>query len=59
MPHRRKDDSPEALDLEKSKELLARSDELIVPGCLVHKRNHDMLSKGYPVYAERAEGAYF
>jgi len=45
--------------VERSKQLLARSDELIVPGCLVHKRNHDMLDKGYPVYARKAEGAHF
>ena len=52
-------ESPDELCLDRSKQLLARSDELIVPGCLVHKRNHDMLAKGYPVYVERAEGAYF
>lgn len=43
----------------RSRDLLARSDELIVRGCQGHKRSHQMLARGYPVFARRAEGARF
>ena len=43
----------------KSRDLLERSDELIVRGCQGHKRSHDMLARGYPVFTARAAGARF
>jgi len=43
----------------RSGELLKRSDELLVRGCQGHKRSHDMLAKGYPVFTRRASGARF
>lgn len=45
--------------IDKSRQLLARSDELIVRGCQGHKRSHDMLAMGYPVFTQRAAGARF
>ena len=43
----------------RSKELLARSDELLVRGCQGHKRSHEMIARGYPVFISRAQGARF
>jgi glutamate-1-semialdehyde 2,1-aminomutase len=48
-----------ALHLDRSRELLERSDELIVRGCQGHKRSHEMLALGYPVFTRRAQGALF
>ena len=45
--------------IEKSRALLNRSDEIIVRGCQGHKRSHDMLEMGYPVFTQRASGARF
>ena len=45
--------------IERSRELLARSDELLARGCQGHKRSHEMLARGYPVFAQRAAGARF
>jgi glutamate-1-semialdehyde aminotransferase len=45
--------------IETSREMLRRSDELIVSGCQGHKRNHQMLGYGYPVFARSARGARF
>lgn len=45
--------------IDQSRAMLRRSDELIVRGCQGHKRSHDMLARGYPVFAERAAGARF
>jgi glutamate-1-semialdehyde aminotransferase len=39
--------------------MLQRSDALIVRGCQGHKRNHEMLARGYPVFAARASGCRF
>ncbi len=47
------------LKLDQSRALLARSDELIARGCQGHKRSHDALSEGYPVFATKAQGARF
>lgn len=47
------------LTIEQSRVLLNRSDEIIVRGCQGHKRSHDMLSMGYPVFTQRASGARF
>ena len=46
-------------NIEQSKALLDRSDQLIVRGCQGHKRSHDMLALGYPVFTQRAAGARF
>ncbi len=46
-------------NIETSKAMLARSDEIIVRGCQGHKRSHDMLALGYPVFTQRAVGARF
>ena len=46
-------------NIEHSRELLGRSDELIVRGCQGHKRSHEMLALGYPVFTQRAAGARF
>ena len=43
----------------RSTELLARSDELLVRGCQGHKRSHEMIARGYPVFIARAEGPRF
>jgi len=45
--------------IERSRELLRRSDEVLVRGCQGHKRNHDMLAMGYPVFTRGASGARF
>ena len=46
-------------NIEQSKALLDRSDQLIVRGCQGHKRSHEMLELGYPVFTQRAAGARF
>ena len=46
-------------NIETSKKMLARSDEIIIRGCQGHKRSHDMLGMGYPVFTQRASGARF
>jgi len=46
-------------NIETSRALLARSDEIIIGGCQGHKRSHQMLDRGYPVFARRASGARF
>ena len=46
-------------NIEQSKALLDRSDQLIVRGCQGHKRSHEMLALGYPVFTQRAAGARF
>lgn len=46
-------------NIDRSTALLNRSDELILQACQGHKRNHQMLSRGYPVFAESAAGARF
>ncbi len=43
----------------RSAELLARSDELLVRGCQGHKRSHEMIARGYPVFIARAAGPRF
>ena len=45
--------------IEQSRAMLQRSDELIVRGCQGHKRSHESLARGYPVFAARARGARF
>ena len=45
--------------IEQSRALLHRSDKIIVRGCQGHKRSHDMLAMGYPVFTQRASGARF
>ena len=45
--------------IENSRALLRRSDEIIIRGCQGHKRSHDMLAMGYPVFTQRAAGARF
>lgn len=49
----------DAYCLANSRALLQRSDELIVRGCQAHKRSHEMLALGYPVFTARAAGARF
>lgn len=46
-------------NIEQSRALLDRSNGLLVRGCQVHKRNHDMMAIDYPIFAERAAGARF
>lgn len=46
-------------NIEQSRILLDRSNEIIVRGCQGHKRSHDMLALGYPVFTQRAAGARF
>lgn len=46
-------------NIEKSRMLLGQSDQLLVRGCQGHKRSHEMLALGYPVFAQRAAGARF
>ena len=46
-------------NIEQSREMLHRSDQLIVRGCQGHKRSHEMLELGYPVFTQRASGARF
>ena len=45
--------------INRSKELLAASDRVLIQGCQGHKRNHEMLERGYPVFTDRAKGARF
>jgi glutamate-1-semialdehyde aminotransferase len=45
--------------IEQSRQLLAKSDTMLIRGCQGHKRNHMMLERGYPVFTARAEGACF
>ncbi len=45
--------------VKRSRILLGRSDRLIIRGCQGHKRNHEMLANGYPVFATKARGARF
>lgn len=45
--------------IERSKQLLAESDEVLIRGCQGHKRSHQMLERGYPVFTSRAKGARF
>ena len=51
--------NPDTPVITRSKELLARSDELLVRGCQGHKRSHEMIARGYPVFISRAQGARF
>ena len=46
-------------DVTRSQALLHRSDELLVRGCQGHKRSHEMLARGYPVFVRRARGPRF
>lgn len=46
-------------DITRSKALLHRSDELLVRGCQGHKRSHEMIARGYPVFVRRAQGPRF
>ncbi len=45
--------------ISRSTELLQRSDELLVRGCQGHKRSHEMIARGYPVFTSRARGPRF
>lgn len=45
--------------ISRSAELLQRSDELLVRGCQGHKRSHDMIARGYPVFTRHARGPRF
>ena len=47
------------LAIDRSRTLLAESDQVIIRGCQGHKRSHEMLAQGYPVFTTRAEGARF
>ena len=47
------------LMIDRSRELLAASDKVLIRGCQGHKRSHEMLAQGYPVFTSRAEGARF
>jgi len=49
----------DTFSIARSRELLERSDQILVRGCQGHKRNHQMLERGYPVFVARAEGARF
>lgn len=50
---------PEKYSIERSRELLKRSDEILVRGCQGHKRSHQMLDRGYPVFTKKAQGCRF
>ncbi len=43
----------------RSADLLVQSDELLVRGCQGHKRSHEMIARGYPVFISRAAGPRF
>ena len=43
----------------RSADLLAQSDKLLVRGCQGHKRSHEMIARGYPVFISRAAGPRF
>lgn len=45
--------------IQRSAELLQRSDEILVRGCQGHKRSHDMIAMGYPVFTSHAKGPRF
>ncbi|MCC5828020.1 MAG: aminotransferase class III-fold pyridoxal phosphate-dependent enzyme [Phycisphaeraceae bacterium] len=45
--------------VERSRQMLHRSDELLVRGCNGHKRSHLMMQRGYPVFAKAARGCRF
>ena len=45
--------------IDRSRQMLQRSDELLIRGCQGHKRSHEMLGNGYPVFAQGASGARF
>ena len=47
------------MDISRSRALLAESDRILIKGCQGHKRSHQMLDYGYPVFAARAKGAHF
>lgn len=51
--------SPQAPVIDNSTALLHRSDELLVRGCQGHKRSHEMIARGYPVFISRAQGPRF
>lgn len=46
-------------DVTRSRELLERSDQILVRGCNVHKHSHRMMERGYPVFARSARGCRF
>ena len=43
----------------RSADLLTQSDKLLVRGCQGHKRSHEMIARGYPVFISRAAGPRF
>ncbi len=43
----------------RSADLLVQSDKLLVRGCQGHKRSHEMIARGYPVFISRAAGPRF
>ena len=43
----------------RSREYLETSDQVLMRSCQGHKRSHEMLERGYPVFAEKAKGACF
>ncbi len=45
--------------IDRSRALLTESDKVLIRGCQGHKRSHQMLERGYPVFTSRAEGARF
>lgn len=45
--------------IERSRILLAESDTVLIRGCQGHKRSHQMLERGYPVFTSKAAGARF
>jgi len=45
--------------IEKSRAFLARSQEITIRCCQSHKRTPEMLAHGYPIFAQRAQGARF
>ena len=42
-----------------SRTLLAQWDSVLIRGCQAHKRSHQRLEQGYPVFTSRAKGAHF
>ncbi len=51
--------APRILNIDQSRAMLDRSDQLMIRGCQGHKRSHKMLERGYPVFTRRAKGARF
>ena len=49
----------DSFSLEKSRQCLEASEQVLMQGCQGHKRNHDMIRDGYPVFTQEAKGAYF